>query len=127
MLTSKQRAYLSAMAHDKKPVVLLGHKGVTDPVIAETKAALLAHELIKARLAEGGGDDEARQLAEGAGAELVDRLGRVVILYRRHPDKPKIKLPSAQKAKGLFDVNKDGAADAGGASDASDASDADES
>jgi RNA-binding protein len=108
MLTSKQRAYLSALAHDKKPVVLMGHKGITEAVVAETKAALLAHELIKTRLAEGSGDDEAAQLAEGAGAELVDRLGRVVILYKKHPDKPKIKLPSAKKPKGLFDVDEGG-------------------
>lgn len=105
MLTSKQRAYLSALAHDKKPVVLMGHKGITEAVLAETKAALLAHELIKARLAEGGSDDDATQLAKGASAELVDRLGRVVILYKQHPDKPKIKLPSAKKPKGLFDVD----------------------
>lgn len=104
MLTSKQRAYLAAMAHDKKPVVLLGHKGITDAVVAETKAALLAHELIKARLAEGGSDDDAQKLAEGAGAELVDKLGRIAILYKRHPDKPKIQLPPAKKPKGLFDV-----------------------
>jgi RNA-binding protein len=104
MLTSKQRAFLLALAHDKKAVILLGHKGLTDPVVAETKAALLAHELIKARLPDGGTDDDARALAQGAGAELVDRVGRVVVLYRAHPDKPKIKLPT-QKKKGLFDVD----------------------
>ena len=105
MLTSKQRAYLAALAHDKKPVVLLGHKGLSESLITETKAALLAHELIKARLAEGGSDEDAQALAAGAGAELVDRLGRVVILYRPHPDKPKIKLPSTRKKKGLFDLD----------------------
>lgn len=105
MLTSKQRAFLAALAHDKKPVILLGHKGITDALVAETKAALLAHELIKARLAEGGGDEDAAQLATSTGAELVDRLGRVVILYSKHPDKPKIKLPPAKKPKGLFDVD----------------------
>lgn len=103
MLTSKQRAFLAALAHDKKPVILLGHKGLTDAVIKETKGALLAHELIKTRLAEGGTEDEAKSLAEQAGAELVEKLGRVVILYRPHPEKPKIRLPGTKK-KGLFDV-----------------------
>ena len=111
MLTSKQRAFLAALAHDKKPVILLGHKGLTDPVVAETKAALLAHELIKARLADGGTDDDAAALAKGAGAELVDKLGRVVILYRAHPDKPKIKLPATKKKKGLFEVDSTSDAD----------------
>lgn len=110
MLTSKQRAFLAALAHDKKPVILLGHKGLTEPVVAETKAALLAHELIKARLADGGTDDDAKALAKGAGAELIDKLGRVVILYRPHPDKPKIRLPAAKKKKGMFDVDESEAA-----------------
>lgn len=106
MLSSKQRAYLQGLAHDKKPVILLGHKGVTDSVIAETRAALLAHELVKCRLAEGDTlDDDARALADGAGAELVARLGRMAILYKAHPDKQKqkIRLPKPPK-KGLFDV-----------------------
>lgn len=109
MLSSKQRAHLQALAHDKKPVILVGHKGITDALLAETKGALLAHELIKVRLAEGDTlDDDAKALADGTGAELVARLGRVVILFKEHPDpqKRKIKLPKPPK-KGLFDVKDD--------------------
>ncbi len=105
-LTPKQRTFLQALAHDKKPIVLVGHKGISDAVVKETQGALLAHELIKVRLAaaeEGGSlDDDATALAERSGAALVARLGRVVILYRRHPDTPRIKLPKPKK--GLFDV-----------------------
>lgn len=116
MLSSKQRAHLQALAHDKKPVILLGHKGITDSLLAETKAALLAHELIKCRLAEGEGDaldTEATALADGAGAELVARVGRMAILYRAHPDKQKqkIRLPKPPK-KGLFDLKDDAKNDA---------------
>src|SRR5688572_22230607 len=101
-LTSKQRAYLQGLAHDKDPVVLIGHKGITASVIAEAANALLAHELIKVRLADG--DDDGQQiLAEGTRAEVVARLGRVVILYKQHPQKPKIKLPRTKKKKTLED------------------------
>lgn len=106
MLSSKQRAYLQGLAHDKKPVVLLGHKGITPAVLTETKAALLAHELIKCRLAESDTlDDDAQALADGAGAELVARLGRMAVLYRAHPEKKKrkVRLPTGKK-RGLFDV-----------------------
>lgn len=109
MLTSKQRAFLRAAAHDKKPVVLIGHKGVTDAVVQETGAALLAHELIKVRLGEGEGvKDEARALADGAKAELIAVTGRVAILFRQHPnaDKRKVQLPKAKK-KDLFEVKDD--------------------
>jgi RNA-binding protein len=91
-LTSKQRAYLRGLAHDLEPVVLIGHKGITAAVIAEASHALLAHELIKVRLAEGDEGGEA-DLAEGTRAEVVARIGRVAILYKQHPQKPKIKLP----------------------------------
>ena len=107
MLTPKQRAFLQGLAHDLKPVILLGKNGITDAVAKETNAALLAHELIKARLASSddgstGLDDDALALAKKTNAELIARMGRIAILYRAHPDKPKIKLP--KKKKGLFDV-----------------------
>ena len=103
MLTSKHRAFLQALAHDKKPVILLGHKGVTDAVVKETQQALLTHELIKARLHDDGTlEEDATALATRAGAEVVARLGRVVVLYKAHPERPKIKLP--KKKKGLFDL-----------------------
>jgi RNA-binding protein len=95
-LTSKQRAHLKALAHDRKPVVLLGHKGITDAVIKETQAALLAHELIKVRLlgeAKEDLDAAADELEQRTGAELIARLGKVATLYKRHPDEPRIELP----------------------------------
>lgn len=106
MLTSKQRAHLRALAHDKKPVILLGHKGVTEAVVKETAGALRAHELIKVRLGEGdGGKAEAAALVEGTSAELIAITGRVAILYKQHPnaEQRKITLPKARK-KDLFEV-----------------------
>src|SRR5688572_14487907 len=98
MLTSKQRQFLKARAHELKPVIQVGHKGVTDALMKETKGALLAHELIKAKLPEGEGADVATELATGAGAELVAVLGRVAVLYAPHPEAPKIRLPK-EKSK----------------------------
>ena len=95
-LTSKQRAHLKALAHDRKPVILLGHKGITDAVLKETQAALLAHELIKVRLTgeeHEALDAEAAELQSRTGAELVGRLGKVATLYKRHPDEPRLELP----------------------------------
>jgi RNA-binding protein len=100
--TAKQLTFLRTLAHDKKPIVLLGHKGVTDAVVKETQAALLAHELVKVRL---HGDEKAAlaasaaALASSAGAVLVDVIGKVAILYRRHPDAPTIVLPKDKPAR----------------------------
>ena len=49
MDTSRKKS-LKAQAHHLKPVVLLGAKGLTEAVIAETDVALLSHELIKVKI-----------------------------------------------------------------------------
>lgn len=94
MLTSKQRAHLTSLAHHKKPVVLVGQHGLTDAVATETSRALLAHELIKVKMRGAEGlQESAADLARRTDAELIAIRGSVVILYRAHPDDPRIELP----------------------------------
>ena len=96
MLTNKQKKHLKGLAHDKKPVVMLGKKGLTDSVVKETQAALLAHELIKVKLLDSDDQEQdVASLAERADAELVGVHGHIAILYAPHPDKPRIRLPKA--------------------------------
>ena len=66
-------------------------------MIREVDDALAARELIKVRLS-GDRDERAAaadDLAARVGAETAGRIGRVSILYRRHPDpaRRKIALP----------------------------------
>lgn len=95
-LTSSQRRYLRGLAHDLKPVIQLGAKGATEAVQAEFDQALGHHELVKVKIPAEDREDfaaMARQLAESAGAELVQTIGRTAVYYRRHPDEPKLALP----------------------------------
>ena len=94
-LTPKQRKHLKALAHHRKPVVQVGNAGVTTPVIKEITLALDAHELIKIRLP--GVEREARhamleQVCETTGAETVQEIGRMAVIYRR-AKKPRLKFP----------------------------------
>lgn len=93
VITSAQRRKAKALAHSLKPVVQVGQGGVTDSVIAAVDRALLDHELIKVQMREP--DDKkgmARQLAADTGAALCNLIGHTVILYRPHPENPKLKL-----------------------------------
>lgn len=93
-LPGYQRKYLRGLAHDLKPVVKVGEKGLTDSVVAAIDAALLVHELIKVRLHEP--EDKkgmANELAAGTGAALCGLIGHTVILYKEHPEEPVIHLP----------------------------------
>lgn len=89
-----QRKYLRGLGHSTQPVVQVGQSGITDEVIAQVVTQLLVHELIKVRLREPNDKKGmARKLAEGADAELCGLVGHTVLLYRRHPDEPRIVLP----------------------------------
>jgi RNA-binding protein len=83
---------LKSQAHHLKPVVLLGAKGLTEAVIAETNIALLAHELIKVKMNSAEKEDRlnmANELSQHLQAELIQIIGNTVILYRKNEEKHK--------------------------------------
>jgi RNA-binding protein len=80
---------LKARAHHLKPVVLLGAKGLTDAVIAETEIALNAHELIKVKINGAEKEDRikmAHTLCQQLAAELVQLIGNTAIIYRKNKE-----------------------------------------
>jgi putative YhbY family RNA-binding protein len=88
-LTTRERAALKARAHALEPVVRVGHAGVTDAMVAEIDRALEAHELIKVKIGEGDRDARvahAEAISVRTGAAVVQRVGRVLILWRPRPE-----------------------------------------
>lgn len=98
-LTGNQRRYLRGLGHHLDPIVQVGHGGVTEGVVKALNVALHDHELVKVRLAQAVEDRDAaaEQLAAGTGAELVQQLGRTVLLYKPRPEKPTITLPAPRR------------------------------
>ncbi len=93
-LQSFQRRYLRGLAHDLKPLVQVGHGGVTEGVIQALEQALLDHELVKVRMHEPEDKSEmTAELAARTKAHLCGLVGHTAILYRPHPDEPVIRLP----------------------------------
>ena len=95
-LTGKQRKHLKSLAHHLEPVVRVGKGQVSQQVVSETVRTFEAHELIKVRVDADQAElrkQLAAELAAQAGAQLVGTVGKIAILYRAHPEKPKIKLP----------------------------------
>lgn len=89
MLTSAERKALKGRAHKLEPVVRIGGKGITDEVMAEIDRALKAHELIKVRAGEldrGARDVAFGAICERTGAEAVQQVGKVFVLFRRRPN-----------------------------------------
>lgn len=96
-LSGKERRHLRGLGHHLTPVVMLGKEGLSEPLGKALDQALLTHELIKVRIlesAEGSREDLADGLARLCAAELVQVLGRTVLLYRRRPeDDPRPHVP----------------------------------
>jgi RNA-binding protein len=89
VLTPSARKALKARAHALEPVVMIGAGGLTDAVLHEVDRALTVHELIKVR-AGGENRDSRRELlarlCERTGAEPVQHIGKVLVLWRKRPD-----------------------------------------
>jgi RNA-binding protein len=85
-VNSVDKKKLRAEAHTLKPVVMIGQSGLTAAVLAEIEQALNTHELIKVKIR-----DERKLISEkictDTGAELIQAIGQIAVIYRLNPDK----------------------------------------
>ena len=86
MLTGKQKSFLRAQAHDLQPIVQVGKSLVTETVIDTIAKALEARELIKVSVLQNclaEPKEVANVIAEHTDAQIVQIIGRVIILYKK--------------------------------------------
>jgi RNA-binding protein len=86
------RKRLRAAGHHLSAVVQVGKEGVTEAVLRQLDQALTDHELVKVRVGTESPEDRfeaAERLGPGAGAQVAQILGRTMLLYRKHPEKPR--------------------------------------
>ena len=85
-LSSEQKKAFKRIGHHLKPVVIVSEQGTTEGVLAELDRALSDHELIKIRVTVGDRDTKqllVSEICQATGAELVQVIGKMVILLRR--------------------------------------------
>ncbi len=100
-LSPEQRREYRAIAHNLKPVIIVGDKGLSEGLQEELERALNDHELIKIKVASQ--DRETRHeaitaLCESSGAELVQTIGKIAVILRR-AKKPNPKLSNLLRHK----------------------------
>ena len=84
-MTSKQRAMLRAMANEYQPIIYIGKEGVTEALLQDADAALEARELIKIHILKNCADDGkelAAMLAERTHSQVVQVIGKMIVLYK---------------------------------------------
>ena len=88
-MTPADRKAFKARAHKLEPVVIIGGKGLTEEVFTEIDRALTAHELIKVRAPAADRDEREvflEKILTKTGAEAVQYVGKVFVLYRKKRD-----------------------------------------
>ena len=100
MLTSKQRAYLKSLAMVMDPIIYIGKASLTPENTINIEEALAARELVKVGVHQNCLDDPreiAEIVAERTHSEIVQVIGKKIVLYRPGKDKNrKIELPKAK-------------------------------
>lgn len=96
MLHSKQRAYLMKLAANIQPIFQIGKASLTPEIVEAVNDALEKRELVKISVLKNCFDDPkeiASVIAERTHSEVVQVIGKKIILFRQSKKKPKIELP----------------------------------
>ncbi len=96
MLNSKQRAYLMKMASSISPIFQIGKSSLTSEIIEAVDAALEKRELIKISVLKNCADDPkepSEMIAERTRSQVVQVIGKKIVLFRVSKKKPVIELP----------------------------------
>ena len=95
-LTSKQRAQLRGLANGIDTIVHIGKDGIGENLTRQANDALEARELIKCRVLENSmltSREAAEELARATRSEVVQVIGKKIVLYRESKTKKKLELP----------------------------------
>jgi len=97
-MTGRQKRHLRALAHPLKPLVNLGKQGLSRETRREIESQLLDHELIKCKVLDScplSKKECAEEISTMKEIEVVQIIGKTLILFSPHPEDPKIKFTCA--------------------------------
>lgn len=96
VLNKEQKNYLKKLSHELNPIIQIGKDGIHPKLLITIEQALMAHELIKISVLKTY-SQEINQLVFDIVAkthsQLVLKVGRVLVFYRKNKRDPKIILP----------------------------------
>ena len=95
-MTSKQRAYLKGLAMNIEPIFQIGKYGLTPEVTEAVRETFNTRELVKIAVLKNCLDDPkqiAGMLADRSGAQVVQVIGKKIVLYKESKEHKKIELP----------------------------------
>lgn len=95
-MTSKQRAYLMSLASKLDPVFQVGKSSLTPEFTEAIAETFNTKELIKISVLKNCFDDPkeiARTIADRTHSEVIQVIGKKIVLYKKNKKNQKIFLP----------------------------------
>lgn len=95
-MTSKQRAYLRGLAMNIDPLFQIGKGSASPEIVTAVEEGFHTHELLKLTVLKNCFDDPkeiANVIAERTHSQVVQVIGRKIVLYKPFKENPKIILP----------------------------------
>lgn len=92
-LSGKQKRYLKGLGHHLSPVILVGKEGMSQKLIEAAILELQHHELIKIKIGNNSNvakQDAALTLTKATDSELVQLIGKTLLLYKNNPERPRV-------------------------------------
>lgn len=95
-MTSKQRAYLKSLASTLEPIFQIGKSSLTPEFTQAIEESFNTRELVKISVLKNCADDPkeiAQVVAERTHSQVVQVIGKKIVLYKESKDNKKIILP----------------------------------
>ncbi len=88
-LTNPQLKFLKSLAHELKPIIIIGTNGATESLIKELESSLNHHELLKIKIANS--DRDARKaiinnLELQTKSILIQSIGKTFVLFKQNKE-----------------------------------------
>lgn len=108
-MDAKEKVKLRGKAKLMEPLVRIGKNGITDSVVEQVRRLLVKRELVKIKFLRSFIDNNDRKagskrLAAKLGAELIDQVGFVLVLYRKAEVKKRSRPVSSPKKRAISEA-----------------------
>ena len=88
-LSTAQTKFLRSIAHNIRPMLMIGGNGLTDGVMTELETTLERHELLKIKISFGEREDRKEivdHILGQTGALLVQTIGKTCVIFRQREE-----------------------------------------
>lgn len=95
-MNSRQRSYLKSLASNLDPIMQIGKSALTPEITEAVRECFNTHELIKVNVLQNcleNPKEMAQIIADRTGSEVVQVIGKKIVLYKEDRDNKKIILP----------------------------------